>query len=64
MTIATFKGFTDIHSNAKVSVETGNPFKPTHNIELSAATTREQLDALYVGAQVEIEIVEGKAVLL
>lgn len=64
MTIsATFKGFTDIHSNAKVTVPANSPIFKTKDVELSAATTREQMDALFVGQQVEVNIIEGKAVL-
>ena len=60
---ATFKGWTDIDSNAKVAIETGSQFCPTRLIEVSNQVTREKLDSLWVGAEVRITISNGKAVI-
>lgn len=60
---ATFKGWTDIDSNAKVAIETDSVFCPERMVEVSNQVTREKLDTFYVGAAVKVTISNGKAMI-
>ena len=60
---ATYEGYTDVDSNAKVRVAVNNPYFDHKLIEISRDTPIETLDALSFGDSLEISIRNDKAVI-